>query len=372
MKQWDVIVVGGGVIGMSLARELHKHGAEVVVLDRTQPGREASHAAAGILSPFGSHLARGLTPLAMSSMVAFPEFVHELEDESGMRVDLRNQGAIVRAEELGEAPVVCELTESDLRRLSPSLEYQPGFYFVEEQSVDPRALMAALLAAAKHRGIHVAAGISVTTVGRNGGQLTVKSERTEYAAPIVVNCCGAWSAEIKSAEITDEAKQSLPVRPVKGQLLSLAAPRRDLLTHMVRTAEVYLVPRSDGRILVGATVEEAGFDKRVQPDVIQRYHQLAANLIPDLGEARMLEAWAGLRPGTPDDLPILGPTAVPGYFVATGHFRNGILLAPITAAIMSSLIRGQEPPADIKPFALERFAQTLPDAIRGTQRRVAS
>lgn len=367
MKRWDVIVLGGGVIGMSLARELRKHGAEVMVMDRTQPGREASHAAAGILSPYVSHLAPALGSLANSSLQAFPEFAHELEDESGLNVDLRNQGAIVRAEELGDAPGTCELSESDLRSLSPALEYQPGFFFVAELSVDPRALMAALLAAAKHRDIHLASGTPVIAVTRKDRELSVTSERTEYTAPVVVNCCGAWCTEIGN-----EAGQSFPVRPVKGQLLSLAAPRRNLLAHMVRTSEVYLVPRSDGRILVGATVEEAGFDKRVQPDVIQKYHQLAANLIPDLGEARMLEAWAGLRPGTPDQLPILGATAVPGYFVATGHFRNGILLAPITAEIMASLIRGEKSAHDVAPFALERFAQTPPDAIPGSQRRVAS
>jgi glycine oxidase len=367
VKVWDVIIVGGGVIGLSLARELRKHGAEVAVVERSQPGREASHAAAGILSPFGSHLADALRPLALSSMQLFPEFVHELEDESDMRVDLRAQGALVRSEELGEAAVASELNEAELRSLSPCLAYQPGFYLVDERSVDPRALIVALLAASKHRAIHVAVGSPASAVARKDGHLALKSERTEYLAPVVVNCCGAWSPEIDY-----EGQQALPVRPVKGQMLSLAAPRRDLLKHMVRTSEVYLVPRSDGRILVGATVEEAGFDKRVQPDVIQKYHQLAANLLPDLGEARMLEAWAGLRPGTPDDLPILGRTSLPGYFVANGHFRNGILLAPLTAAIMASLIRGLESPFDITPFAADRFAQSASSGPRDPRHRFAS
>jgi glycine oxidase len=154
----------------------------------------------------------------------------------------------------------------------------------------------------------------------------------------------------------------VPVRPVKGQILSLAAPRRDFLKHTVRSAEVYLVPRSDGRILVGATVEEALFDKRVQPEVIQRFHQLAANFAPELGEARMLEAWAGLRPATADNLPVLGKTALPGYFVATGHFRNGILLAPVTAAIMANVVRGLESPFDIRAFSLKRF--DVPEQFR--------
>ena len=367
MKTWDAIIVGGGIIGVSLARELRKHGAEVLIVERTQPGREASHAAAGILSPFGSHLPQALRPLALNSLKMFAEFVHEVEDESGIRVDLRDEGALLRAEEFDSDSMAQELSEADLRRLSPCLAYQPGFYLVDERSVDPRALMSALLTAAKHRGIQVATGSPASIVTHKDHRLSVKSERTEYLAPVVVNCCGAWSAEVGY-----EGDHAVPVRPVKGQVLSLAAPRRDLLKHTVRTSEVYLVPRSDGRILVGASVEEAGFDKRVQPDVIQRYHQLAANLVPDLGEARMLEAWAGLRPGTPDELPILGRTPVSGYFVATGHFRNGILLAPVTAVLMASIIRGLEPAFDIAPFSPQRFVQTPPDAIPGSPRRVAS
>jgi glycine oxidase len=367
VKTWDVIIVGAGIIGVSLARELRKYGTNVLVIDRNQPGREASHAAAGILSPFGSHLAGALRPLALSSLQMFPEFVHELEDESSVRADLRSQGALVHSEELHVSDPPPELSEDQLHRLSPCLAYQPGFHLVDEPSVDPRALMAALEAAAKHREIHFATGSPVTSISRTNDGLSVKSERTEYVAPVVVNCCGAWSAEIGC-----EGATPAPVRPVKGQMLSLAAPRRDLLQHMVRTSEVYLVPRSDGRILVGASVEEAGFDKRVQPDVIQKYHQLAANLVPDLGEARMLEAWAGLRPGTPDDLPILGKTRVPGYFVAAGHFRNGILLAPVTATIMATLVRGLESPFDVAPFSPERFAETSPGSARGSQHRFAS
>lgn len=367
MKTWDAIIVGGGIIGVSLARELRKHGVKVLIVERSQPGREASHAAAGILSPFGSHMPAGLRPLAQSSLQMFPEFVHEVEDESGMRVDLRDQGALVSTEEVSEEAMPPSLTEAELHRISPHVAFRPGLHLVDEKSVDPRALMSALEAAAKHREIDFATGWAVLQVSCRNGILAVKSERTEYLAPVVVNCCGAWSGEIEI-----KADFRVPVRPVKGQMLCLAAPRRDLLAHMVRTPEVYLVPRSDGRILAGATVEEAGFDKRVQPEVIQAYHQRAANLVPELGEARMLEAWAGLRPGTPDGLPILGTTSVSGYFVATGHFRNGILLAPATAAIMANMVRGLESPLDIAPFALARFAQNSPGAMSDSVRRVAS
>jgi glycine/D-amino acid oxidase-like deaminating enzyme len=281
----------------------------------------------------------------------FPEFVHELEDESGMRVDLR-EGALVTREELGGVAGTRELDEAELRKLEPCLEYRPGLHFVEEGSVDTRALMSALVHAARHRGVHIATGLTAIAVRRNDAQLVLETDRTEFTAPVVVNCCGAWAAQI-----IHEGKFAIPARPVKGQMLSLVSGRRDLLKHIVRTAGLYLVPRSDGRLLVGATLEEAGFDKRVTPEVAQKFHQLAANLVPELGEARILEAWAGLRPGTPDDLPILGPTDVPGYFVATGHYRNGILLAPITAAIMANLLRGLEPSCDVAPFSPNRFAR---------------
>jgi glycine oxidase len=350
VKTWDVIIVGGGVIGVSLARELRKHGAEVMIVERGEPGREASYAAAGMLAPNGNHLPPAIRKLAQASAEIFPEFIHELEDESGIKVDLR-EGALVTAEELDEASAAQELDQTALRRIEPCLEYRPGLQLArEERSVDPRALMLALLAAAKHRGIHIANGSKVFAIQRTDAELSVRSERAQHIAPVVVNCCGAWAGELP-------ANGALPVRPVKGQMLSLAAPRRDLLNYVVRTAGVYLVPRSDGRILVGATIEEAGFDKRVDPNVMQKFHQLAANLVPDLGEARILEAWAGLRPGTPDDLPIMGKTSIDGYFVASGHFRNGILLAPITAVLMANLIRGVQPSFDITPFSPQRFAE---------------
>ena len=351
MKLWDAIVLGGGVIGVSLARELRKQGAEVLIIDRGQPGREASHAAAGMLTPLGAQMPATLRPLASISAEQFAEFVHEIEDESGRTVDLRDFGALVAKEELGEGAGARELNSAELHALEPCLGYRPAMYFVSEKSVDPRALMAALLDAAKHRGIHIAHGSAAAAVRRVDGYLTVNSERTEYVAPLVVNCCGAWAGTIAGG------CESLPVRPVKGQMLSLVAPHRETLKHVVRTSELYLVPRTDGRIFVGATVEEAGFDKRVDPDLIQKFHQMAANLVPDLGEARILEAWAGLRPGTPDDLPVLGETDVPGYFVATGHFRNGILLAPATAIAMASVVRGVAPAIDIAPFSPRRFTQ---------------
>jgi glycine oxidase len=138
-------------------------------------------------------------------------------------------------------------------------------------------------------------------------------------------------------------------------MLCLVSPTRNLLKHVIRSPEVYLIPRSDGRILVGATVEEAGFDKRTDVTTIQRLYRAAVALVPDLRNGKILEDWAGLRPGTPDALPILGPTATPGYYVATGHFRDGILLAPITALVMADVITGKEPAFNLDAFSPSRF-----------------
>jgi glycine oxidase len=138
-------------------------------------------------------------------------------------------------------------------------------------------------------------------------------------------------------------------------MLCLVTHPRNQLKHVIRTPDVYLIPRSDGRVLVGATVEEAGFDKRTDPDTIQRLHRAALKLVPKLADAKILEDWAGLRPGTPDNLPILGATEIPGYYVATGHFRDGILLAPITAQVMADVIEGRKPEYDLSPFSPSRF-----------------
>jgi glycine oxidase len=138
-------------------------------------------------------------------------------------------------------------------------------------------------------------------------------------------------------------------------MLCLVMPSRTLLKHVIRSPQAYLIPRSDGRLLVGATVEEAGFDKRTDIATIQRFHRAALDLVPELHNGKILEDWAGLRPGTPDALPILGATATPGYFAATGHFRDGILLAPITAEVMTALIEGRTPEYDLTPFSPERF-----------------
>jgi glycine oxidase len=352
VKTWDVVIIGGGIIGLSLSIELRKRGASVLVVERGEPGREASHAAGGMLANCGDETPPLLQTLATASANLYPEFVHELQDESGINVDLRGDGTLLfpdpghATRDLpGASPLPMPLTE-----LEPALAASGRpVVFLKERSVCPRALTNAALKAARHRGVDVSSGTKVLSVTLSAGKTSgVTTDRTSYPAPKVVNCAGAWAGNIPPYDF--------PTRPVKGQMLCLAMPSRDTLRHVVRSPEIYLIPRSDGRLLAGATVEEAGYNKRTSPETIQHLRSAALAMLPALKDARILEDWAGLRPGTPDNLPILGETPTPGYYAATGHFRDGILLAPITARIMSQVIDGAQPEYDLTPFAVERFA----------------
>ena len=377
VKTWDVIVIGGGIIGLSLAIALRKRGATVLVVERGEPGREASHAAGGMLVDCLLETSTALEPLARASAHMYPEFAYELEVESGTKVDLRDQGTILflsrqhirhpQLRNMALCPADLAELEPAWAKLTPDREFDlkqesfdaesiamvadamhPKAVYLKERSVDPRALTAAALKTAKNRAVDFSSGDPATAVNQSEGRATgVTTAKTSFRAQKVVNCAGAWSGHIPP--------HAFPTRPVKGQMLCLAMPSRTLLKHVIRSPEAYLIPRSDGRLLVGATVEEAGFDKRTDAATIQRLHRAALNLVPQLANARILEDWAGLRPGTPDALPILGQTATPGYYVATGHFRDGILLAPITAQVMADIVTDTKPNYDLAPFSPSRF-----------------
>jgi len=351
VQSWDVIVIGGGIIGLSLSRELRKQGASVLVVERGEPGREASYAAGGMLANCGDETPRVLQALATASAEMYPEFVHELEDESGEKVDLRSQGTLLFLQTRPSSKNIKGASEPAV----PISDVEPGLnaagrdvVYLKERSVCPRALSHAAWKAAKHRGVDFATGSAVLSVEVDDGKgAGVTTDKTSYRAAKVVNCAGAWAGQI--------GPHPFPTRPVKGQMVCFVQPKRETLRHVVRSPEIYLIPRSDGRLLAGATVEEAGFDKRTVPETIQHLRRAAIEMLPALEEARVLEDWAGLRPGTPDDLPILGETPTTGYYVATGHFRDGILLAPITAVVLARIMSGKNAEYDLKPFGAERF-----------------
>jgi glycine oxidase len=342
----DVIVAGAGIIGVSVALELRRRGADVVVLERGEPGREASSAAAGMLAFADTETPFLLRPLAATSAELFPEYVAELEESSAMQVDFRRQGAIALLSGDPASPEYRKLSAEAVRQLEPALQTGGlASFFVAEGSVDPVLLMQAALRSSARQGVEVRSHCAVQHIDRKGTQLEVRTNSATLTAKTVIDCRGAWSGP--------------PVKPRKGQSLYLQPERAGLLEHIVVSPEVYLVPRSSGKILAGATVEDVGYDKTVEPQTVRRLHAAAGRLLPQLASAAVIESWAGLRPGSPDDLPLLGATATPGLFLASGHFRNGILLAPVTARIMADLATGKSPDADISAFSPLRFS-TIP------------
>jgi len=365
VKTWDIIIVGGGIIGLTLAMALRKRGAAVLIVERGEPGHEASRAAGGMLVDCPLETPSALQELATASARMYPEFARELEIESGMKVDLRDQGTILfltkehlTNEHLGHAALGGLRAEfvsaAEIEKLEPALRTaglenpERCALYLKERSVDPRGLTAAAVKTAKIRGVDFSSGDAVESVEVSSGRATgVTTKKTSFRAAKVVNCAGAWAGQIPPRRIH--------TRPVKGQMLCLAMPSREMLKHVIRSPRAYLIPRSDGRLLVGATVEEAGFDKRTDPATIQRQRKAALELVPKLADARILEDWAGLRPGTPDALPILGATGTAGYYAATGHFRDGILLAPITAEVMAAVIEDRDPGFDLAAFSPARF-----------------
>ena len=347
-----MIVIGAGVIGLAVALELRKRGLSVLVVEKGQAAREASWAAGGMLADCPLEMPTALHSLAAASARMYPDFVRELETESGIAVDLRSEGTLFfSSEEGGDLSAKYQLPRP-LRQLEPDFcvpSSWPVCLFLKERSVDPRGLTEALFAMAKKRGVEFLLNAPVREIELKDGA-SVHANDDRFSAGGVVNCAGAWAGEISPVP--------LPTRPVKGQMLSLAMPRKEFLRHVVRTADVYLIPRSDGRLVVGATSEDAGFDKTLVPTTIEKQRQAAVRLVPELASARVVETWSGLRPGTPDKLPILGATSSPGYFVATGHYRDGILLAPVTARIIGDVVCGQKPQIDLVAFSAERFVKT--------------
>jgi glycine oxidase len=363
VKSWDVIIVGAGIIGLSLAISLRKQGLKVLIVERGEPGREASHAAAGMLAGSGTEVPPALAGFASASAKLYPEFVHELEDGSGIKVDLREQGTILvspdghfppRAEPISiEKTGLLEpvLGDSDAvkGRGRPLLHNQAGFAaaYLRERSVDPRALVAAAIRAAKHRGVDISSGTEVKALLISGDRAAgVQTEKASYAAAMIVNCAGAWAGCV--------APHRFPVRPIKGQMLAVVGG--GALKHVVRSERVYLVPRSDRRVVIGSTLENAGYNKQTDVNTIQQLFHAALELAPGLAGCKVHEDWAGLRPGTPDDLPILGQAPTAGYFVGSGHYRDGILLAPVTALVMTEVLLNKAPSHDIDRFSPLRFA----------------
>ncbi len=368
MRTYDVIVIGGGIIGGSIAFELARNNVRVAVLDRQQPGREASWAAAGMLCPAPDQSDfLPVVPLAKESFALYPQFIAAVEDASGRPAGFRRDGALylffgAAAEDerdrmvmehlrLGLASETIPLDGA--RRIEPKIgpNVRAAAWLPYETSVEPRLLTEAVLAAAKRRGATILPGVAVTSVLRQGNRCVgVIAEGEKFEAKQIIVAAGSFSAGI------DWLEPYAPTRPVRGQMVALRSSNSNLRCAL-RGESGYLVPRNDSRTIAGSTLENAGFEKEITPAGIQKILSAVVELVPSLADAAIIETWAGLRPDTPDHLPILGPTDVEGLLIATGHYRNGILLAPVTARLLCEWIINGRTTISADAFSPLRFSQ---------------
>jgi glycine oxidase len=349
----EVIVAGGGIIGLSTALELSRHGFQVRVLEKGRAMSEASWAAAGMLSPHDPTHPPELAKLAELSMRLYPEYLSTVEGLSGRSVRMRTQGAISTDEEDGTGVAI---SPEEAQRRVPGLATEGrSFHWVEEVSLDPRDLCAALPLAIAAAGVVLQEGMEVLSVRGQADSVQISTPSETLTAGAFVNCSGAWAAGIQYPDLSRQPAAG--VEPWKGQIFTVRVDPPVELGYVLRSPEVYLVPRGGGNIVVGATVERVGFDRRVDPLTIQRLQSQAAKLWPPIASAAVVESWTGLRPGTGDGLPVIGNAGAPRCWVATGHFRNGILLAPATGLVVRQLLQGSPPEVGLEAFAPGRSSK---------------
>jgi glycine oxidase len=370
-----VAVIGAGVIGLGIAWRLAQRGAAVTVFDQGAAGAGASHAAAGMLAACAEAEPgeQALTALGRLSQSLWPAFAAELEQASGLTVELRTEGTLVVALTADDQARLRHqlqfqhslglplemISAAEARRREPHLAGLAGAVFSpQDHQVDNRKLAAALRIAAERAGavIREHEGVEglVVVQGRAAGVRLRNG--TEWPADVVVLAAGAWSRSIAGLP----AALRPPVRPVKGQMLALRMdPAAPLVNHVVWAPNVYLVPRRDGRLIVGATVEEKGFDLSLTAGGVLALLEAAWRVVPAIEELPIDEMWVGHRPGSRDDAPILGPGPLAGLVYATGHHRNGILLTPVTADAIARLVLERRVEAAIRPFGIARFAAAV-------------
>lgn len=363
----SVAVVGGGIVGLSVAFELARRGADVLVIERAHVGAGAAGVAAGMLAVAGEaeHETPELAGLSLESQRLYPGFVQAAEQVSGVPCRLQQDGTLLVAldrddegelERLHRFQVRLELpctwmNGDEAREKEPQLSPRvtAALLAPADHQIDPRALLAALEGAVRALNGRVCTGGAVTGFETEGGRLTGVTGRTfAVRCEAAVLAAGAWSG----TDIVSPG-HPVPVRPVKGQLVRLRGPA--LLRRVIRAPEVYLVPRADGELIVGATVEEQGFDPTPTAGAVMDLLWRARLVVPAVYDLALAEVNVGFRPATRDHLPLIGPSDVPGLYLATGHFRHGVLLAPATAVLLANLIlEGRASPL-LAPFSPERL-----------------
>jgi glycine oxidase len=345
----EVGIAGGGIIGLSAALELAAAGRQVTVFERGCAMAESSWAAAGMLAAGDPENPAALQPLADLSARLYPQFLADVERLSGEHVPIRTTRAIQGARRLPEGHR--ELNAAELAASAPGLEAGDlRFFSLDEPSLDPRDLARALPLAVRAAGVTLLENTAVRTVSAQAGGARIETDSGAWIAEKMIHCSGAWAAELTG----------VPIVPRKGQMVVVEERGAKRLEGVLRTPEIYLVPRGleprgDSRIAIGATVEEAGFDKQVHSETTARLLDMATALWPRVGTMRVVDAWAGLRPATADNLPVIDECGK-GCWMAAGHFRNGILLAPGTARLLREMISGEPLSIDLEPFRCGRFA----------------
>jgi glycine oxidase len=364
----SVAVIGGGIIGCATAADLAKRGCRVTLLERASPGAEASSAAAGLLAPLGPSPDPGpFHRLAIESWRLYPRVAAELRDLTGVDVEHMTAGTLyplhtpreIEAARLRRTwPLAAEfgievVEGSDLRALEPTLckDVSAALLVRGDHWVNNQRLVTAYAAAAAARGVTVRTGAEVSRILIEGGRARgVLVDGEAIHADAVLLAAGAWSGALAAS-----IGLRLPVAPVRGQMLAVSNVP-PLLTRAVHGDDIYVVPRPSGEVLIGATVEHAGFLRAVTPDGLGSLIAGAVALVPEIGRRSVTRSWCGFRPWVPDGQPVLGAWPdVAGLFVATAHYRNGILMAPITAALLTRCIVDADIPDSIGPFLPARF-----------------